>query len=502
MNDKDKTPSNEQNFEQDKSQNNENYKDLRATDDSIEEFSDDRPAVSNTKKRNIVMLAGGALIATYLIYSLLSSFSNKTNVPKTENQKMKQEARKSSTVPENDSSEKDAKSISASSALPGAQESSQSIPVQNKIDIAKQSALQDTLPPPPALPPVFDPASIYIKNESNNYGAPSPPSLNSSGTAVFGEKYTRPRNKLPDISEGSLDNADNSGIPENVDPETLKKIQAQKQSRINASMFVGGSRSAPKRVSGIGNEDNNNGGFDLKESGASSTDVTIRRDLDSVILQGKVIDAVLETAINTDLPGKLRGILSRDVYSEDGKRIVIPKGSRLIGSYATDVKFNQARVYVIWSRVIRPDGVDAVLGGDDLTAIDALGRTGVYGDLDNRYFDIFGSSILVSAITVGFALAADAAAGNSNSTTTTTPAGSFASGTTTTTGSIASQGISQAVTQLGSDTASIAKNLFKTTPRITVDQGTKIKIFVNKDIIFPPSYFSSGVSKYGVQFIN
>ena len=463
-----------------------------------EESSDEMPAVSMTKKKNAVVFFVGFGVVMFLVYSMLNSGKPK-NLVKTEAQQMSEENRQKSAVPAGnpDKSQGDiSNSVSASAATPGGGEDNvPTLPMMEKK--TNQYSLQQTLPPPPTLPPVFDPASIYVSGGSGGPDYDSAPAANA-----FGDRYTKKRSKIPSYSSDVV----GEDAISDLDPESQKKLQEERQRRIGASMFVGGSSSgnlfgnddAASKDAADGAED----GFVLSESSADKTDVTIRKDLNSVILQGKVIDAVIETAINTDLPGKLRGIVSRDIYSESGKRVVIPKGSRLIGSYATDVKFGQARVYVIWSRVIRPDGVDAVLdGNDDLVAIDALGRSGVYGELDNRFFEIFGSSILLSSLTVAFAVAADAAAGgdSANSSTTT----SSATGSTTTTNSSAvSEGVKQAVSDLGSTTKDIIKQNFKTTPRITIDQGTKIKIFVNKDIIFPPAYLSSGMPKTGTQILN
>jgi type IV secretory pathway VirB10-like protein len=468
-------------------------KDFSPTED--ESLPDDVPAVSVNKKKNVVIFAIGFVVIMYFVYSFLSSVSDKkANKIKTEVQEMQLENRKKSGVPDNGKKLKDdeiSKSVSASAATPGAAEEAFAVPRKSN-----QISAQDTLPEPPTLPPVYDPASIYVKDESGG-GSGS----GISGSGGFGNRYTKQRSRLPEVESDISEDV----ALDDLDPESRKAIEDARKKKINASMFVGSSKpSGRTNAAGevVDDQDGSDDGFILNETSAAKTDVTIRLDLESVILQGKVIDAVLETAINTDLPGKLRAIISRDVYSEDGKRVVIPKGSRLIGSYATDIKFNQARVYVIWSRVIRPDGVDAVLdSSDDMIAVDSLGRSGVYGELDNRFFEIFGSSILLSSLTVGFAVAADAALGGDNTTTTTTPSG-LGAGTSTTSGDVVSQGVAQAIGSLGRDTANVAKQYFNTKPRITVDQGTRIKIFVNKDIIFPPSYFSSGMRKDGAQIIN
>ncbi|MDX5495271.1 MAG: TrbI/VirB10 family protein, partial [Wolbachia endosymbiont of Nomada marshamella] len=74
----------------------------------------------------------------------------------------------------------------------------------------------------------------------------------------------------------------------------------------------------------------------LSDTSAQSSKATRVGKLGLMVTQGKIIDAVLETAINSDLQGMLRAMVSRDVYAETGDTVLIPKGSRLIGSYSFD----------------------------------------------------------------------------------------------------------------------------------------------------------------------
>ena len=115
---------------------------------------------------------------------------------------------------------------------------------------------------------------------------------------------------------------------------------------------------------------------------------------------------MLETAINTDLPGTLRAIVSRDVFAESGKEVMIPKGSRIIGTYNTGISRGQRRVMIVWTRLIRPDGLDIEIGSP---GVDSLGRAGVEGDVDNKYAEIFSAAILTSVVTIGAATAAESA---------------------------------------------------------------------------------------------
>lgn len=113
------------------------------------------------------------------------------------------------------------------------------------------------------------------------------------------------------------------------------------------------------------------------------------------VIQGTLIPAVLETAIDSDLPGYVRAVVSRDVRSFDGKRVLIPRSSRLIGQYRSGLSAGQTRTYVLWSRLIRPDGASVALASP---ATDESGRAGLTGDVKNHFFKRFGSALLLSVV--------------------------------------------------------------------------------------------------------
>jgi len=133
----------------------------------------------------------------------------------------------------------------------------------------------------------------------------------------------------------------------------------------------------------------------LETSDVENVDAGFVTDRSYKLLQGKIIPAVLETAINSDLPGMLRASVSESVYSEDGNVLLVPKGSRLIGEYKSGVKRGQSRVFVIWSRMVRPDGIDIKM---DSPGTDTLGRAGLTGFVDTHFLERFGSSALLSLI--------------------------------------------------------------------------------------------------------
>jgi len=131
-------------------------------------------------------------------------------------------------------------------------------------------------------------------------------------------------------------------------------------------------------------------------------------DLSRVIPQGFVVPAILETAIDSDLPGSVRAVVSRDVRGFDGAQVLIPRGSKIIGQYRSAAAVGQTRAFVVWSRIITPSGVSIDVGSP---ATDPLGRGGLPGTADTHFFQRFGSAILLSVVSAGV----NAASGNSTS---------------------------------------------------------------------------------------
>ena len=126
------------------------------------------------------------------------------------------------------------------------------------------------------------------------------------------------------------------------------------------------------------------------------------RNRTDVMPVGTLIPAVLETPIDTARPGLVRAVVSSDTRGFDGRRVLVPRGSRLVGEYQAEVRGGQNRVLVTWNRLIRPDGVTMRLASP---AADELGGAGVPGRVNSFFFQRFASAVLQSALTVGVNLA-------------------------------------------------------------------------------------------------
>ena len=122
------------------------------------------------------------------------------------------------------------------------------------------------------------------------------------------------------------------------------------------------------------------------------------------IKAGWEIPAVLEQALNSDLPGELKALVSSNVYdTATGRYLLIPQGSRLVGAYDSRVGYGQEGAQVVWDRVIYPDGSSLDLGG--MIGQDAHGSAGFRDKVDRHYRRLVGFAVLTSM----FAAASDLA---------------------------------------------------------------------------------------------
>jgi type IV secretion system protein VirB10 len=121
--------------------------------------------------------------------------------------------------------------------------------------------------------------------------------------------------------------------------------------------------------------------------------------LNQLIAQGQIMHAILETAINSDLPGSLRAIIDQPIYAEDGSQVLISPGSRLIGQYKSGMLQGQSRIFIVWTRLITPAGLSLNL---DLPGVDSLGMAGTAADVIERHFwQRFGTATLFSILGAG-----------------------------------------------------------------------------------------------------
>jgi len=201
-------------------------------------------------------------------------------------------------------------------------------------------------------------------------------------------------------------------------------------------------------------------------------DSEVRKPSTPYVLQtGFVIPATLISGINSSLPGQIMAQVSQHIYdSPIGKWRLIPQGSRLVGTYSSEVEFGQARVLVAWQRIIFPDGKTMDIGA--MPGADGVGYAGFKDQVNNHYLRIFGSALIMSAIVAGSTYSqrdSGGAFGRQNA------------------GSIMSQSLGQ---QLGLVTANLIRKNLNISPTLEIRPGYRFNIIVTKDMKFSKPYQS------------
>ena len=123
----------------------------------------------------------------------------------------------------------------------------------------------------------------------------------------------------------------------------------------------------------------------------------VQPETKTLLMEGAVLQAVTESSINSDLPGQIRAKVTQDVYdSIQGDQLVIPKGTRLIGTYNANVANAQSRILMVFNRMIFADGRSVDLQG--MAGGDPTGRAGATGDINHHFLSNFGSGFLIAGL--------------------------------------------------------------------------------------------------------
>lgn len=180
---------------------------------------------------------------------------------------------------------------------------------------------------------------------------------------------------------------------------------------------------------------------------------------------GTVIEGQLHTALSSDLPGNVLGMVTRPVYDASQRVVVIPRFSWLFGTYESDVAAGQARLVVQWTAIRFPNGETYALPA--LRAGDRMGASGLQGNVNNHYGRLFGQALLSSVVAAGFS------GGSATSTEGQSSRDAMA------------QGVSQ---RLGETAAEVTRRNLNIKPTITVPRLTRFAIILDRELTFtsPP----------------
>lgn len=142
---------------------------------------------------------------------------------------------------------------------------------------------------------------------------------------------------------------------------------------------------------------------ELKDTDFSSQDMdkdvsTYPVDLSRTVTADRYIPCILVDQINSQLAGRVTCTVERNVYGYHGRNILIPAGSKFMGSHGTLKKIGDERFNIQWKRLLRPDGVH--IKTTDAYATDQVGATGIEGEVNRRNLEKYGGALLTSTISV------------------------------------------------------------------------------------------------------
>ncbi len=177
-----------------------------------------------------------------------------------------------------------------------------------------------------------------------------------------------------------------------------------------------------------------------------------------LLTTGTLIPCVLQTAMDSTLPGLVTCVVPQDILGKTGL-VLLDRGTRVVGQFQGDVRQGIERMFVLWTRAETPQGVVITL---DSPASDALGRSGLEGEVDRRFWQRFGGALLLSVVQGG--LQAGTAAASREG------------------------GISINTGQTGTVVAEALRGSVGLPPTIRKAQGELVSIFVARDLDFSSVY--------------
>lgn len=188
-------------------------------------------------------------------------------------------------------------------------------------------------------------------------------------------------------------------------------------------------------------------------------------DRNLILPKGRTIDCALTVRVINEVAGMATCVLNSDVYSDNGRVVLLERGSEAVGEYAATMAQGQRRLFLLWTRVKTPTGVVINLNSP---AADALGTSGLVGYVDNHWWDRLGAAFLLSLIQDGIGLATATQAGG---------------------GGAQSLGIYQHSATTGNRMAElILQSTINIKPTLYKNQGDRGTIFVARDLDFSTVY--------------
>lgn len=280
---------------------------------------------------------------------------------------------------------------------------------------------------------------------------------------------------LPDVQVADGSNTNMFG--EKVMTLDDKKFQAPMMGKIQTST---------ESVGAYGQNQSNNNDMPFVMGEKEKTPTHLRKDLASqlesvatpqayaskmadrslTLAKGTMIECILETRIDTSVPAMTSCVIPRDVYSHNGRVLLLERGTRAVGEYQGSVQNGLDRIFMLWTELRTPNGIVIPIGSP---TTDALGAGGAGGYVDHHWWKRFGNALMFSMVADGVDYAIANASRNQNNSNVTV---SYAN---------TDNGISEIVKAAMEQSGNIPPTLIK-------NQGERVGIFVARDLSFASVY--------------
>ena len=205
---------------------------------------------------------------------------------------------------------------------------------------------------------------------------------------------------------------------------------------------------------------------------SSATPVAMAKrmtDQNLILPKGRQADCVLTGRIIDEVPGFTSCVLVQNLYSDNGRVLLLERGSELTGEYGVSNQLGLERLFVTWTRLKTPEGIEIDLSSP---GSDPLGTSGIPGHLDNRWGVRIGAAFLLSFVKdITVAIINKQTASNSNATV-----------------SVQSAPGPNTLNASSALAEKVIKQTIKVRPRLTINEGDRISIYVARDLDFSPVY--------------
>lgn len=254
-------------------------------------------------------------------------------------------------------------------------------------------------------------------------------------------------------------------VASNGKPIPLLDKSSSSLMAIASKTNAGGESAQPGADAGRGGDRGASGGMTemltSTRTGTRKADMLGNRNF--ILAKGSFIDCALQTRLDSTVPGMTACVITRNIYSDNGKLLLIERGSTVTGEYKANMRQGMARIFVLWSRIKTPNGVVIPL---DSPGTDPLGGSGLPGYIDNHFWQRFGGALMLSLVD------------------------DVARGLTSNTGS--GGGSQFNFNSTGDSTQNMAAEALKNTinipPTLYKNQGEQVGIYVARDLDFSKVY--------------